>query len=57
MKPTTLKKKELIMSTGNADADKAILDMLQRYEVLTMDALSSLSQIFVGQNCFSRSVG
>ena len=39
MKPTTLKKKELIMSTGNADADKAILDMLQRYEVLTMDDL------------------
>ncbi|HSL05122.1 MAG TPA: hypothetical protein VK901_16460 [Nitrospiraceae bacterium] len=27
------------MGTANTDADEAILDMLQRYEVLTMDDL------------------
>jgi hypothetical protein len=32
-------KEEQIMGTGNTDADEAMLNMLQRYEVLMMDDL------------------
>ena len=44
------------MGTGNANADEAVLNMLQRYEMLMMEA-SSDGQISVGHNCFSPSTG
>jgi hypothetical protein len=48
------------MGTENADADEAILDMLQRYEVLTMDDLIitqpnfSWAQLFLAVDRLSR---
>lgn len=48
------------MGTENADADEAILDMLQRYEVLTMDDLIitqpnfSWTQLFLAVDRLSR---
>lgn len=48
------------MGTGNADADEAVLNMLQRYEVLMMDELVigrpdfSYSQLFLAIDRLSR---
>ena len=37
------------MGTGNADADEAVLNMLQRYEVLMMeDLISGLTRFQLG---------
>jgi len=48
------------MGTGNADADEAVLNMLQRYEALMMDDLIvgrpdfSYSQLFLAIDRLSR---
>jgi hypothetical protein len=48
------------MATGNADADEAVLNMLQRYEVLMMEDLItgrpdfSWSQLFLAVDRLSR---
>jgi len=42
------------MGTENADADEAILDMLQRYEVLTMDDLIITQPNFSWAQLFAR---
>jgi hypothetical protein len=48
------------MGTAHADTDKAVLDMLQRYEVLTMDDLIitqpnfSWAQLFLAVDRLSR---
>ena len=48
------------MGTGNADADEAVLNMLQRYEVLMMDDLIigrpdfSYAQLFLAIDRLSR---
>jgi hypothetical protein len=54
------KKEKQIMATGNADADEAVLNMLQRYEVLMMEDLItgrpdfSWSQLFLAVDRLSR---
>ena len=53
-------KEELIMGTGNTDADEAVLNMLQRYEVLMMEDLIigrpdfSWAQLFLAIDRLSR---
>jgi hypothetical protein len=45
------------MATAHADADEAVLKMLDRYGVLMLEDLMTGERISVWHNCFSLSNG